>query len=320
MEEKNYRWLYAYRLRFGTPFNLTKILDGNSSFSSAVDIDKSVQTSKDKKNAYELTTHQISFTITKDNGKEPNKASIVIYNLDDDMVNYIANNIDNTLAIVLEAGYTGEIKTILKGTVAKISDKWDRGTRQTTLKCTDGGANSGEAMTSRSYPAGTKVKQVFKDLSTDLGTTTGRIEIDTSLDTFNSPLAIMGNTSSQLSKLAESINHNFSVQDGATYVTPKTKRLSQVSAYISEETGLKDSPEPLSQGEKKSKKNKTPTNGIGFSCQLDGSILPEGTVYLKFKTYDGAYKVTKVTHTGSYEGSEWTTKVEAVKVDGVIKS
>lgn len=317
-EQKLYRWLHAYRLRFGTPVNVASITNESSTFTTPIDLDKNIQTAKDKKNAYELTTHQISFTITKDNGKEPNSAEITIFNLDDDLVNYINNNIDHTLAIILEAGYVGEIKTIFKGTVAKIVDKWDRGTRQTKLRCTDGGINVGEAMTSRSYPAGTPVKNVVRDLAGDLGTTVGAIEIDSQLTTFNSPVGFVGNTSSQIGKLADSINHNFSIQDGAIYVTPRDKRLPQQSAYLSDETGLKTDPEPLSQGNKKNKKNKTPTDGVGFTCQIDGSILPETTVYVKGRSFEGALKVTKVTHTGSFEESEWTTKVEAVKIDATI--
>lgn len=319
MEEKrDYRFLHAYRLRFGTPVNISKIVNDSYSFTTPIDLDKNVQTSKDKKNAYELTTHHISFTISKDNGKEPNKAEITIFNLDDDLVNYINNNIDHSLAIILEAGFVGEIKTIFKGTVAKIADKWDTGTRQTKLRCTDGGLNVGEAMTSRSYPAGTPVKNVFKDLAGDLGTTLGAIEIDTSLSTFNAPVGFVGNTSAQIGKLAESINHNYSIQDGAIYITPRNKRLPQQSAYLSDLTGLKNDPEPLSQGSKKNKKNKTPSDGVGFSCQLDGSILPESTVYVDSRSFKGALKVTKVTHTGGYEESEWTTRVEAVKIDAVI--
>lgn len=319
MDNKEYRWLHKYRLRFGTPFNISKTLNDNSSFTAPIDIDKNIQKSKDKNNAYELTTHQISFTISKDNTKNPNKSDIVIFNLSDDTVNYINNNINNTLSIVLEAGYEStDIKTILKGTVSKIIDKWRGDTRETTLRCSDGAVNVGEAVTSRSYPAGTPIKNIVKDLSSDLGTTTGKIEIDTELTHFNSPVGFMGSTSSQLAKLTDSINHNYSIQDGAIYITPRTKRLPQTCAYISPETGLKGEPEPLSQGEKKNKKNKTPTDGISITCQLDGSILPETSIYLKSRNYDGAFKVTKVTHTGNFEGDDWTTKLEAIHVDGVI--
>lgn len=317
-DERNPRFLYDYKLRFGTPLNLTKVLNESSSFTQPLDLDKNVQSSKDKNNAYELTTHQISFTINKDSGKDPNKAEIKIYNLDDNLVNYASNNVNNTLAVVFEAGYVGELKTIFKGTVAKVIDKWNGNTRETTLKCTDGGVNIKEAVTSRSYPAGTPVKNVVKDLAADLGTTIGAIEIDTDQTTFNSPISFMGSTSNQLAHLADSINHNYSIQDGAVYITPRSKKLPQQSAYLSDGTGLKSGPEPLTQGEKKNKKNKNPTDGFSLVCQLDGAILPESTIYVKARGYDGAFKVTKVTHTGNFEGNDWTTRVTAIKIDASI--
>lgn len=317
-EQRDYRWLHAYRLRFGTPVNIPNITNSNSTFTQPIDLDKNIQSAKDKRNAYELTTHQISFTIRKDASKDPNKAEITIVNLDDDIVNYINNNVEHTLAIILEAGYVGELKTIFKGTVSRIGDQWKGNTRETKLMCTDGGVNVGESMTSRTYPAGTPVKNVVQDLVGDLGTTVGSIEIDSDVKTFNAPISFVGNTASQMGKITDSINHNFSIQDGAAYVTPRDKRFPQQSAYLSDETGLKTSPQPLSQGNKKSKKNKTPKDGVSFDCQLDGSILPESTVYVKDKSYEGALKVTKVTHTGSFEEKEWTTKVQAIKIDAVI--
>lgn len=315
---ENYRFLHQYRLRFGTGVPLSQNLSTNSSFTVPVDLDKNIQDSKGRTNAYELTTHQISFTIKKDNNKEPNSAEITIFNLDDNLVNYIKTNVENYLVIILEAGWVGEVKTVFKGTVAKIIDKWERETRQTTLKCADGAVNVKEALTSRTYPAGTSYNQIFNDLAKDLGTPVGRIEIDSSVPTTTTPVSFVGGTSNQLGNLASGINHSYSIQDGSIYVLPNNKRFTQQSAYLSDETGLKQGPEPLSQGEKKSKKNKTPANGVSLECQLDGAIIPDSTIYVKARGYDGAFRVTKVTHKGSYEESEWTTRVEAVPIDATI--
>lgn len=319
--EKNYRFLHKYRLRFGTPVNLQKNLSINSAFTLPVDLDENIQTSQGRGNAFELTTHQISFTIKKDNNKEPNSADISIYNLDDNLVNYIANNIENYLVIILEAGWEpNEIKTVFKGTVSKIIDKWKGETRNTTLKCSDGAMNVKEAVTSRTYPQSVSYKKVFTDLAADLGTPIGRIEVLPDVPNFTGSPAFLGGTSNQISNLADSINHSYSIQDGSIYILPKNKRLPQQSAYLSEETGLKEGPDPLSQSEKKSKKNKTPANGISLECQLDGAIIPESTIYVKARNYDGAFRVTKVTHKGSYEESEWTTSVEAIPIDATIAS
>lgn len=315
---ENYRFLHQYRLRFGTGVPLSSNLSVNSSFTVPVDLDENVQSSQGRTNAYELTTHQISFTIKKDNNKEPNHSEITIVNLDDNLVNYITSNIENYLVIILEAGYVGEVKTVFKGTVSKIVDKWRKETRETTLKCADAAINVKEAITSRTYPKGTPYINVINDLAKDLGTPIGRIEIDNSVPNLTGPMSLLGSTSNQLGNLTNSINHSYSIQDGSIYVLPKNKRLVQQSAYLSDSTGLKEGPEPLSQSEKKAKKNKTPANGVSLSCQLDGSIIPESTIYVKARGYDGAFRVTKVTHKGSYEESEWTTNVEAIPIDATI--
>lgn len=317
---ENYRFIHEYRLRFGTGVPLKDNLDTNSSFTIPIDLDSNIQSSQGRTNAYELTTHQISFTIKKDNTKDPNSSEITIYNLDDNLVNYISSNIENYLVIILEAGYVGEVKTIFKGTVAKIRDRWKSETRQTTLKCADGAINIKEAVSSKTYSKGTPYTSVLTDLAKDLGTPIGRIEVDSAVPNLTASMSVVGGTSNQLSALTSSINHTYSIQDGSIYILPKDKRLIQQSAYLSYDTGLKEGPEPLSLSEKKSKKNKTPANGVSIECQLDGSILPESTIYVKARGYDGAFRVTKVTHKGSYEESEWTTSIEAIPIDATIIS
>jgi hypothetical protein len=313
------RWLHAYSLKFGTGVPLSKLMGENGSFINPIDISYNIQKSNAKPNAYELTEHHITFNIKKDNNKEPNESEIVIYNASDNLVNYISNNIKNNLAITLDAGYIGEVKRLFSGTVAKISDKKQGEDRMTTLMCKDGAVNVKESITSRSYPKGTPIKNIFKDLSSDLGTTVGRIAIDAQQSVLPGPIAFVGSTAKNIHRIASSINHNFSIQDGALYITPADKRLKNFVTAITPETGLIGSPETLSMHETKNKKNKNPGDGIKFSCQLDGAITPETTIYVKSKNYDNYFKVTKVTHSGSYEDGEWKTDVECVYVSQVAE-
>lgn len=318
---------HAYKLTIGIPSSSNSKLDKKtSSYKGAVDLDTSTQSSSSKTNAYELTTYQIMFSIKKDNNKEPNKSSITIVNLNDDTVNYINNNIKNNLAIILAVGYENEeLIQVFKGTVQWISDTKDGTDRQTELHCLDGGINLMEARTSRSYPKGTKYSRVVNDLITDLGTTRGSVNI-TNDKTLPSSIAISGNTGTNLNNITRSIDHNFSIQDGSAYVTPQDGRLPANSAYISSETGLIGSPQPFHNDikpakkvTKKTKKNKKPTDGVRFKCEINGSILPEKTIYLKSKNYDGAFKVVSVVHKGNYEGNDWTSEVEVVSVSAIVR-
>lgn len=316
----------AYRLLIGAPTNTKEKTTKNSSFKSTVDLDtKLSSTTKSSPNLYLLTEHQISFSIKKDNNKDPNQGEITIFNLSDDTVNYINRSIRNNLAVALAVGYEGqELIMIFKGTVQWVSDTFNDTDRKTVLHCLDGGINISQARTSRSYPKGTKIKTVVRDLVQDLGTNEGNIHVD-SEQSLSSSTAMCGNTSHYLEQICKGIDHNVSIQDGSVYVTPRSQMSSSRSAYISRETGLIGSPEPFHNDikpgkkvKKTSKKAKKPTDGVKFKCEINGAILPEKTVWLKSHDYDGAFKVVSVHHNGDKEGREWTTEVECVSVSAII--
>lgn len=273
----------AYKLLIGSATNTIQKRTKNSAFKSTVDLDTKLGTTeKSSSNLYLLQDHQITFSIKKDNNKDPNQAEIVVYNLSDDTVNYINRGIRNNLAVALAVGYEGEeLVMVFKGTIQWVSDTFDSVDRKTTLHCLDGGINIAEARTSRSYPKGTKIKRVVTDLVKDLGTTEGNIHVDND-QTLSSATAMCGNTSHYLEHICKSIDHNVSIQDGSVYVTPRSQMSSARSAYISPETGLIGSPEPFHNDikptkkvTKSSKKAKKPTDGVKFKCQMNGAILPE---------------------------------------------
>lgn len=316
----------AYKLLIGSATNTIQKRTKSSAFKSTVDLDTKLGTTeKSSSNLYLLQDHQITFSIKKDNNKDPNQAEIVVYNLSDDTVNYINRGIRNNLAVALAVGYEGEeLVMIFKGTIQWVSDTFDSVDRKTTLHCLDGGINIAEARTSRSYPKGTKIKRVVTDLVKDLGTTEGNIHVDND-QTLSSATAMCGNTSHYLEHICKSIDHNVSIQDGSVYVTPRSQMSSARSAYISPETGLIGSPEPFHNDikptkkvTKSSKKAKKPTDGVKFKCQMNGAILPEKTIWLKSRDYDGPFKVVSVSHNGDKEGKEWVTEVECVSVSEIM--
>lgn len=316
----------AYKLLIGSATNTIQKRTKNSAFKSTVDLDTKLGTTeKSSSNLYLLQDHQITFSIKKDNNKDPNQAEIVVYNLSDDTVNYINRGIRNNLAVALAVGYEGEeLVMVFKGTIQWVSDTFDSVDRKTTLHCLDGGINIAEARTSRSYPKGTKIKRVVTDLVKDLGTTEGNIHVDND-QTLSSATAMCGNTSHYLEHICKSIDHNVSIQDGSVYVTPRSQMSSARSAYISPETGLIGSPEPFHNDikptkkvTKSSRKAKKPTDGVKFKCQMNGAILPEKTIWLKSRDYDGPFKVVSVSHNGDKEGKEWVTEVECVSVSEIM--
>lgn len=317
----------VYKLLIGAATDTSTKRTKNSSFKSTVDLDTKISsTTKSSSNLYLLQDHQISFSVRKDNNKDPNQAQITLFNLGDDTVNYINRSIRNNLAVALAVGYEGQdLVLIFKGTVQWVSDTFDNTDRRTVLHCLDGGINIAEARTTRSYPKGTQVKRMIADLVKDLGAIEGNIHVSSS-QTLSSASVMCGNTSHYLDNLCRSIDHNFSIQDGSVFITPRSQMSNARSAYISSETGLIGSPEPFHNDikptqkvTKSSKKAKKPTDGVKFRCEMNGAILPEKTVWLKSHDYDGAFKVVSVVHTGDREGRDWITEVESVSVSAIIK-
>jgi len=323
------RFLYAYRLTIGKAISPKKALNRSGSgqpFKYIIDYSTYLpkESTTDQNNAFQFSDLQISFNISKDDSAEPNQSTITLYNLSDDTVNYLNSYLKEKVVVKLEAGYVGEeLKQLCLSIVDHIVDKQDGATRKTELSLADGTANTKEAITSRTYARGVPYSIIRKDLIKDLGLPQGPSSDWATTDKTLVSRSMTGNTHQLLKTLCDMKDSDYHIQDGKVSIIQKGKRLTAQSAYISPDTGLIGSPEPLGKDvESKniigsSAKQVTP-DGIKFKCQLDGGIFVGSTVYVKSKNYDGAYKVTKLTHNGDFYGGQWTTEVEAIKVEATI--
>lgn len=294
-----------------------------------VNIENYANTSKG--NAYEIKDLHMTFNIKKDNSKEPNKGYITVFNLSDEVVNYLDANQRESLAILLKAGYHGDEKLIFSGTVEFIEDTFPEETRETKFILGDGSLNLTSTNTARSYKKGTPLSSVVNDLLSDLKLPRGRV-LDTSNETLTQSMAFSGSASQNLATLASNNGYTFSVQDGSVYWTKEGSRLGTVMFEISEEGGMVGVPTPKQPASskrrtEKPKKSGTAKNkpkkikedvGMTVTTLLNGAILPESTVYLNTKSYKGFYKVVELTHQGGYETGEWTTQLGLTETRGEI--
>lgn len=276
---------------------------------------------KSENNAYQIKNSlNIEFQIIKDSTPKSNKAYVSVYNLSDEILGYLKSNQDQAIAAILEAGQDGENIQLFAGTIEFIEDNWDRHTRKTKFIFGDASENIAKAQTSRSYRAGTSVNKIVSDLVSDMKLPTGRIA--NIQGNIGSSRVFTGNCSSALSKLCNEFGANFSVQDGASYVTVVGKRFESFVYEISEETGMIGSPTAKQpKPVKKSKKKQDPDKedaGLQVKCQLLGGIIPQSTIYLKSRDYTGFYKVLRLEHNGSYEGGDWSTSMDLVETNGTL--
>ncbi|QYC52529.1 fatty oxidation complex, alpha subunit [Salmonella phage SSBI34] len=298
-----------------------------------VNIEKYVNTNTG--DAYKITDLHMEFEVKKDNSKEPNKGYITVYNLSDEMVNYLDQNQRESLAVMLHAGYNGDEKLIFSGTVEYVQDKFDDETRETKMILGDATLNLMTAQTARSYRKGTNLNVVLNDLISDLKLPKGRV-VNFSGQTLQHSMAFSGTASQNLENLARNTGSTFSVQDGAVYWTREGSRFESTMFEISEEGGMIGSPTPknpktgkrrlaqrsgketVADASEKKKAEVKEDAGLSVTTLLNGAILPESTIYLKSRRYTGFYKVVSLRHRGGFESGDWITEMDLSETRGEL--
>ena len=315
-----------YRLVVGLPLSL------GSNFDTKLNDTKS--------NAYVLTEHHIEFEINKSNDSNANKGYVTITNASDDFVNYLSQNANSHLACLLEAGYEDQgMTTLFMGGISHFEDEWDGSLiiRKTKLTLGDGELALAVASTNRSYKTGTKLNTILNDLCDDLSLPKGRVIAYDDSETLKFSKSFSGNAGNNLRMLAQATGRTFTVQDGAIFFTKNGYGLKQQVIELSAETGLIGIPssrvmsakqqfeiqkkiDKAKKEELKAKYARKEDIGMTVTSLLNGSLVPELTVYLKSKYVTGFFKIVELSHTGSYEsdGDDWKTEMKLAEVSGKL--
>jgi hypothetical protein len=97
---------------------------------------------------------------------------------------------------------------------------------------------------------------------------------------------------------------------------PKDRGTRQEVVKLSATSGLLEIA-PLNKSEGTNPDDKTsPKKSVRIKSLLNGAIMPNHTVYVESSDgfYKGGYKVTSITHSGTLEGGEWVSNIEADEV------
>lgn len=257
-----------------------------------------------------LKDFHIEFRVELTNSSGSNTAQITIYNPPDKIFNGLKKIQGKRPYIQLKAGFkAGKIDQLFVGNVDKVKSVREGINNQITLICSDASFNKREAYTQRTYPAGTAVSTIITDLADDLALAYGFIENIS--DTIPSNISFSGNSDKILKDVADAFNVQTSVQSGRLFaVRPEEFQSVTIATKVTPETGLVGSITYESNGtELSDDPSITNKEGISFKMLLNGSIIPEGYVEVVSENFNAIYKVTKVVHTGSFEGNDWFTAV-----------
>jgi hypothetical protein len=235
---------------------------------------------------------KIAFSIDKGISSSQNASTITIYNLEEGHRKSMGKELDD---ITLEAGYIDEqnVGIIFAGQVRDVAHSIEDGVNiATTLTCGDGDQAIRAATVSKTYPAGTKVEEVVKDIKAEFekqGIKEGEIKLPAELKPFERPYTVCGSCKRELDTLGRGKDFYWSIQNGALEIIPADGYIGNVTV-LSPETGLVDVPTLTD-------------NGVKAKALLNPDIRPNRRVkiisrIMEMNAKDGEYRVSGCTFSG----------------------
>ncbi|UUW39695.1 hypothetical protein VP14_008 [Vibrio phage VPMCC14] len=308
-----------YRFTIGKPLKLSKdfFTPYKNVRKSSIVLDDYFDV-EDPYNSYIFTQHQIQFQISMDNSSKVNSSYVTLFNVDEDVINFVTTNYNNNLVCVLEAGDNEQgLKEIFKGTISaaqKIDESQDL---QLKMFLADGAVNVKNSKTIRTYPRGTEYKTIIKDLSYDIALPIKSLEgIEGGL---LNPVTFAGSTQNILQKMSENLGATYSIQNGSISIFPlRYYKKVQVSVITPTSGLIGNIRKAVDDSKSGAKVPSMDSNNIEFMCLLDGALKPDETVYVDDGDISGTYKITSLRFSGDFEGNDWTCTVKAAKVEGEL--
>lgn len=256
-------------------------------------------------NALKITQLRMAFSIEKTDRPEPNTCEVQIFNLSDKSRALVE---EKGLRCVITAGYPSTEAQIFSGDVLYASHiKADRDW-STKLQLRDGGRAYTFARVSQSFQPQTSFGDVVKatvgQLGLDQGNTVDKLKAFANL-AFDKGFTMHGQASRELTRLLDSQNMGWSIQDGRVEILGAAEALVTQVPLISPDTGLIGSPAmgtPAEKGKPAMLKVKS---------LLQPSLRPGGKFELKSSLRSGVFRIRKLVQVGDTFGGDWYSDIEA---------
>jgi hypothetical protein len=235
----------------------------------------------------------IEFKVKKsDKADDKNTAEIAIYNLSTKSI----QRLDKDQALILEGGYFNNTTPLFIGDTTQISTTDEGDFVKTVIKCEEGYVPVREGYSSVAFPAATSVRTILTTLITrELGFSSPNMNNGTLGDSkglnkvYQSSVAKVGQTSDLITKIC---NFIFSLINSA-------------SMMIS-------SPQKSTENANKTAGSKDLKTVFKVKTLLDGTYNIGNLVKVESIFTTGLYRISKVSHEGSFESGDWISNLVLV--------
>ena len=239
---------------------------------------------------------RVSFSIEKSIDSDANTGTITIYNLNEQSRSEIER--EGTV-ISLEAGYSDEIGLIFSGNDLRVSSTRRGVDMITQIQLGDGQKQLKGTTVNAKFQAGTSMKDIFSSIASQFDNLSINFQDIAKLGAkiLSGDLTLSGAAKKAMDTVADSLDADWSIQDGEVRVIPKERLSGDTTVYLSPSSGL------IGHAAKTEE-------GVMFTSLLNPRIQIGRGVEVSSRQVNGVYKPTKISHRGDSWSGDWVTQVE----------
>jgi hypothetical protein len=175
-----------------------------------------------------------AFSVKKDVRTGPNKATVKLWNLRGDSIEFLSQR-----GIVMQviAGYRSLPSQVFSGDIINVETVPGPPNRVTTIKLGDGELAYARAEFNRSFGLGTDANKVFAAIAIEMGLGLGSIPLFPPR-VFPAGVTFLGTARAALDRVTRDIGASWSIQDGFLQILIGSAGSGSQGAFLSSDTGL----------------------------------------------------------------------------------
>lgn len=238
---------------------------------------------------------EIHFDVLFDDDPDVNEARIHVYNLSNNTINHMAHY----AKVVLNAGYKGNVGTILSGYIACYETRWEGQDKVTTFTVLDSEPLDKRTIPSISYTKHTKASTIIKDIMKRGKLHAAAISLVKDI-VYSEGMTVEGSAVEAIKRIAVDCQTSCYIQKGHLYIRPLLQG-DPTNFVLSPKTGLLGTPTLFSDDG---------ITGFQATCLLNHRLATGSLITLESRVVEASMRVRSGRHLSN--GSEFITEIEAV--------
>lgn len=264
-------------------------------------------------NAIEITDLRVSFKIEKKLQKNPNKAEITIYNLNEQTRTFVQKK---PLVVRLEAGYKDQIAQLWTGDMTFSSSTLDGVDWKTTIEINNAERSFNYARCNRSFKSSlggsnTAVLDLVNEVSDSMElplTMPPDVRAELTSTQIRGAYTMRGPSRDVLDKVLLNRGYEWSLQDNQIQILKKGQLRADRAFLVSQDTGMIGSPQYNAP--------KVPGKSavLKVVSLLYADLVPGQKIKVESRAITGVFRLDAVIHVGDTHSKEWFSELECSPV------